>query len=127
MVFDVLQGVHPLLHLPITPMSLDAVCCSLLNDLVDWKLRSASPPFISFETILDPCHCRNTFKKSFEEQDHLLVLVHVHSPVVIKDIEAHGNHDINVRWLKHQEVFVLILEHELVDERILLQTFERLC
>jgi hypothetical protein len=51
----------------------------------------------------------------------LLVFVDIHSPVVVKNVEAASNHYVKVRRLEHKEVLVLILEDELVDEWILLE------
>ena len=48
--------------------------------------------------------------------------MNVYSSVVIKNIETNGDDDVQVWRLKHEEIFVLILEHELVDERILFET-----
>jgi len=105
-------------------MCLNAVRGPLLNNLVDWQLIPRPPPLVSFKAILDASHGRDSFQQPLEEQDHLLVLVHVDFSVVVQYIEADCDHYVDVGWLKHKEIFVLVLEHKLIDERIFLQAFE---
>lgn len=120
MVFYFLEGIHSLLHFPVAPVGLNAVRSSLLDNLINRQLWPVSSPFISFETVFDPGHGCHPFKKPLEEQDHLLVFMHVYFSVVIKDVKANSDDDVNVRWLEHQEVFVLVLEYKLVDKWIFL-------
>lgn len=124
MIFDLLKSSHPLLDLPIRPHRLDAIGSSLFNNNVYRQLLSALPPLIGFESVLDRCNGSHSLEKSIEEQNHLLVFMDVHSPVIVKHIEANGNHDVQVRRLEHQEIFVLVLENELVDEWILLKAIK---
>lgn len=50
--------------------------------------------------------------------------MNIDTPVIIKNIKTDGDDDIQVRWLEHKEIFVLILEHKLIDERILFESFQ---
>ena len=48
----------------------------------------------------------------------------VDASVVVQDVEADCDYDIQVGWFEDKEVFVLVLEHKLVDKRILLQLLQ---
>ena len=50
----------------------------------------------------------------------------VYSSVVVQDIKADSNDNVQMRWLEHQEVFVLVLKNKLIDEWVLLQAIELL-
>jgi len=50
--------------------------------------------------------------------------VHIHATVVVEHVETDGDHDVEVGRLEDEEVLVLVLEHELVDERVFLEAFE---
>lgn len=123
-VLNALEGVHSFLHFPVAPMGLNAVGCSLLDDLIDWQLSPTSSPLVGFEAVLDPGHGSHSFEQPFEEQDHLLVFMHIDFPVVVKDIETNSDHDVDVWRLEYQEVLVLVLEHKLIDEWIFLETLQ---
>lgn len=125
-VLDVLQRDHPLFDLPGGPNCLDAIGRSLLDDLVDWQLRPTLPPLVSFEGVFDGSYCRNSLQEPLEEEDHLLVFVDVHLSIEVEHIKADRYNDVEMRWLEDQKVLVLVLEDELVDERILLQAFQLL-
>lgn len=83
MVFDEVQSIHPLLHLPVAPHALNAVSSSLLNDLVYWQLLSASSPQPCFEGIFNGCLSCHSFEQSFKEEDHLLVFLNVDFTIVV--------------------------------------------
>jgi len=99
---------------------LDANGRSLVDDHIDRVLRARLPPLVSFIAILDGSDGCNSHEQSFEEEDHLLVLMDVNLAIIVEDVEANCDDDVEVWWLKDQEVLVLILEDELVDEGILL-------
>ena len=46
----------------------------------------------------------------------------VDTSVVIQNIETDGDNNIQVWRLEHKEILILILEHKLVDKRILFET-----
>lgn len=50
--------------------------------------------------------------------------MNIDTPVIIKHIKTDGDNNIQVRWLEYKEIFILILEHKLVDERILFEAFQ---
>ena len=50
----------------------------------------------------------------------------IDTTIIVKHIKAYLDEDIQMRRLKDQEVLVLILEHKLVDEWILLQALQLL-
>ena len=81
---------------------------------------------ISFVCIFDGSNCCYSFKQAVEEKDHLLVFMGVYSSVVVQDIKADSNDNVQMRWLEHQEVFVLVLKYKLIDEWVLLQAIELL-
>lgn len=53
--------------------------------------------------------------------------MHIHFSIIVKHIEANGNDNVDMGWFKNQEIFVLVLEHELIDEGVLFKTFKSLC
>lgn len=124
--FDVLEGYHSLFDLPVGPNGLNTVGGSLLNDLVDWKLGATLSPFVCLEGILDRRNGCDSLKQPFEEQDHLLVLMDVHTSVIIENVETDGDDDVKMWRLEDKEILILILEHKLVDKRILFQTLQLL-
>ena len=81
---------------------------------------------MSFQSIFDSRDGSNSFEESFKEEDHLLIFMDVDSPVIVKDVETNGDDDVQMGWLEHQEVLVLILEHKLVDEGVFLSGFKSL-
>ena len=50
--------------------------------------------------------------------------MNIDAPIIIKNIKTDGNDDVQVWWLEHKEILILILKHKLVDERILLKSFQ---
>ena len=91
-----------------------------VDHVVDGQLGQALTPLVSLVCILDRGDGCNTFEETLKEQDHLLILMNVHGTVVVEHVKAHSEQDVEMWWLEHEEVLVLILEYELVDERILL-------
>lgn len=124
MPFDISQSNHPLLDLPVRPDRLDAVGSSLLDDLINWQLCSALSPLVCLEGILDCSNSSHSLQKPLEEENHLLVFVNVDGAIVVKDREANCDGDVQPGRLEDQEVFVLVLEHKLIDEWILLEALE---
>ena len=120
MILHILQSDHPLLDLPVRPYRLNTVSSSFLDNLINWQLWSTLPPLVSFECIFDGSYSCHSFQESLEEEDHLLVFVYINTSIVVKNIEANLNQNIQVRRFKHQKVLVLILKYKLVDEWILL-------
>ena len=75
---------------------------------------------MSFKSIFDSSNGGNSLQKSFEEENHLLVLMDVNTSIIIEHIETDSDHNIQVWRFKHQKVLVLILEHELINEWVFL-------
>ena len=124
MPFDISQSNHPLLDLPVRPDRLDAVGSSLLDDLVDRELCPALSPLVCLEGVLDCSNSSHSLQKPLEEENHLLILVNVDCTIIIKDREANCDGDVQPGRLEDQEVFVLVLEHKLIDEWILFEALE---
>ena len=94
MVLDPLKSPQSLFDLPVRPHRLDTISRSFLNNDVNRQLLSALPPLVSFESIFDGCYGCNSLEQSVKEQDHLLILMDVNSSVIVKNIEANGNHNV---------------------------------
>jgi len=50
--------------------------------------------------------------------------MNIDSTVIVEDVEANSDDYVQMGWLKHQEVLVLILEDELVNKWVLFQAFQ---
>lgn len=124
MSFDISQSNHPLLNLPVRPDRLDAVGSSLLDDLINWELCSTLSPLVCLEGILDCSNSSHSLQKPLEEENHLLIFVNVDCAIIVKHREANCDGDVQPGGLEDQEVFVLVLEHKLIDEWILLEALE---
>ena len=101
MIFYILKSYHSFFQFPIRPGTLYTICSSFLNDLINWQLWSAFSPFIRFVSILNGRNGSNSFQKSIEKQNHLLILMNIYTSIVIKYIKANCYHDINIRRFKH--------------------------
>lgn len=117
---DVRERLHPLLELPARPLLLNTDCCSGVDDDVDWQLGTGLSPFVCLVRVLDGSDRGHSHEQSLEEENHLLVFVNVDLTVVVEYVEADGDDDVEMLRLEDQEVFVLILKHELAEEWILL-------
>ena len=94
MSFDISQSNHPLLNLPVRPDRLDAVGSSLLDDLINWKLRPALSPFVCLEGILDCSNSGHSLQEPLEEENHLLIFVNVDSAIIVKHRETDCDSDV---------------------------------
>ena len=85
---------HPLFDLPVGPDRLNAIGSSLFYNFIDRQLGSTLSPLVCFECVFDGGDGSDSFKKSIEEKDHLLVFMNVDSSVVVQNIEAYSNYEV---------------------------------